>query len=317
MNKSKLYRILIAFLLSILYINTYAEGDKIIVEKDTVISIEKNITQTLIKQGSNAIASQNLVYDEKNKVFYVINANNVSLDFIDYADNDSIKFIRKIDLTAYGKYPVAIALSEKAIAVTIQNEIAVDSGKVVFFNTNGEFINAFNVAPNVGGIQFDETGKKVYISHFYSLGYKINVIDYSKGIENITIANFKTLTYEKEKAADAFVILDPTGFGMAVIAMSVVFVALIFLYLVFRTIGKLNTAKAKKNALLKQGKVVEASKISDDAPGDVYAAISMALHLYQSQLHDDENTVITMEKVARNYSPWSSKIYGLRQYNKN
>ena len=135
-------------------------------------------------------------------------------------------------------------------------------------------------------------------------------------IENY-IFQLQYMTYEKEKAADAFVILDPTGFGMAVIAMSVVFVALIFLYLVFRTIGKLNTAKAKKNALLKQGKVVEASKISDDAPGDVYAAISMALHLYQSQLHDDENTVITMEKVARNYSPWSSKIYGLRQYNKN
>lgn len=317
MNKSKLYRVFIVFLLSILFTNTYAEGNKIIMEKDTVITIEKNITQTLIKQGSNAISSQNLVYDEKNKVFYVINTNNISLDFIDYADRDSIKFIRKIDLTTYGKYPVALAFSEKAIAVTIQNEIAVDSGKVVFFNTNGEFINAFNVAPNVGGIQFDETAKKVYISHFYNLGYKINVIDYSKGIENITTTDFKTLTYEKEKAADAFIILDPSGMGMTMIAMSVVFVALIFLYLVFRTIGKLNTAKAKKNALLKQGKVAEASKISEDAPGDVYAAIAMALHLYQSQLHDDENTVITLEKVARNYSPWSSKIYGLRQYNKN
>lgn len=317
MNKSKWYPVFIVLLLSILFTNSYAEGEKFIPKKDSSVTIEQNITQTLIKQGSNAILPQNLVYDEKNNVFYVINTNNISLDIIDYSDKDSIKFINKIDLSSYGKYPMSVALNEDIVAVTIQNEIAVDSGKVAFFKTNGDFINAFAVAPNVSGIQFDEAGKKVYVSHFYSLGYKINVIDYSKGIENLSIENFKTLTYEKDKAGDAFVKLDPTGFGMAMIAMSVVFAALIFLYLVFRTIGKLNTSKAKKNALLKQGKVVEAAKISDDAPGDVYAAIAMALHMYQSQLHDEENTVITMEKVTRNYSPWSSKIYGLRQYNKN
>jgi Na+-transporting methylmalonyl-CoA/oxaloacetate decarboxylase gamma subunit len=256
-------------------------------------------------------------YDEKNKVFYVININNNSLDIIDYSDIDSLRFISKIDLSAYGKKPVAVAFADKKIAVATQNENAVDSGKVVFFSANGDFINSFSVAPSVSGISFDEAVKKVYVSNFYKLGYKINVIDYANGIENLTNANFKTLTYEKEKAADAFIILDPSGIGMTMIAMSVVFVALIFLYLVFRFIGKLNTAHSRKKALLKQGKVEEASKISEDAPGDVYAAIAMALHIYQTQLHDEENTVITMEKVARSYSPWSSKIYGLRQYHKN
>ncbi len=317
MNKSKLYPVFIAILLSILFTKTYAEGEKFTPKKDSVVTIEQNITQTLIKQGSNAILPQNLVYDEKNNVFYVINTNNISLDIIDYSDKDSIKFINKIDLSSYGKHPMSVALSENILGVTLQNEIAVDSGKVVFFNTNGEFIKAFSVAPNVSGIKFDEASRKVYISHFYSLGYKIDVMDYSKGIENITEINVKTLTYEKDKAADAFIILDPTGIGMTMIAMSVVFIALIFLYLVFRTIGKLNTSESKKNALLKKGKIEEAAKISADAPGDVYAAIAMAIHMYQSQLHDEENTVITMEKVTRNYSPWSSKIYGLRQYNKN
>lgn len=28
--------------------------------------------------------------------------------------------------------------------------------------------------------------------------------------------------------------------------------------------------------------------------------------------HDVENTVLTIRKVARTYSPWSSKIYSLR-----
>jgi Na+-transporting methylmalonyl-CoA/oxaloacetate decarboxylase gamma subunit/DNA-binding beta-propeller fold protein YncE len=317
MNKNKLYLGLIVILVSALFSKAYAIEEANAVKADSVIMIEKTITQNLIKQGQNGIQTQNVVYDEKNKVFYVININNNSLDIIDYSDIDSLRFISKIDLSAYGKKPVAVAFADKKIAVATQNENAVDSGKVVFFSANGDFINSFSVAPSVSGISFDEAVKKVYVSNFYKLGYKINVIDYANGIENLTNANFKTLTYEKEKAADAFIILDPSGIGMTMIAMSVVFVALIFLYLVFRFIGKLNTAHSKKKALLKQGKVEEASKISEDAPGDVYAAIAMALHIYQTQLHDEENTVITMEKVARSYSPWSSKIYGLRQYHKN
>jgi len=47
--------------------------------------------------------------------------------------------------------------------------------------------------------------------------------------------------------------------------------------------------------------------------GEVNAAIAMALHLYQSEMHDYENTVLTIQKVSRNYSPWSSKIYTLRK----
>ncbi|MGE5402287.1 MAG: hypothetical protein ACM3S2_17955 [Ignavibacteriales bacterium] len=50
------------------------------------------------------------------------------------------------------------------------------------------------------------------------------------------------------------------------------------------------------------------------AEGEVYAVIGMALHLYLQDLHDYENMVLTMQRVMRPYSPWSSKIYGLRQY---
>lgn len=48
--------------------------------------------------------------------------------------------------------------------------------------------------------------------------------------------------------------------------------------------------------------------------GEVYAAIGLALHLYLQDAHDYERMVLTMQRVMRPYSPWSSKIYGLRQY---
>lgn len=41
------------------------------------------------------------------------------------------------------------------------------------------------------------------------------------------------------------------------------------------------------------------------------AAIAMAMQLYFNA-HDEEPHVITIEEVERRYSPWSSKIYNMR-----
>lgn len=41
------------------------------------------------------------------------------------------------------------------------------------------------------------------------------------------------------------------------------------------------------------------------------AAIATAMHLYFNA-HDEEPHIITIEEVERRYSPWSSKIYSMR-----
>jgi hypothetical protein len=45
--------------------------------------------------------------------------------------------------------------------------------------------------------------------------------------------------------------------------------------------------------------------------GEENAAIAAALYLYFSELHDEEKYVMTIRKVSKTYSPWSSKIYGI------
>jgi hypothetical protein len=55
----------------------------------------------------------------------------------------------------------------------------------------------------------------------------------------------------------------------------------------------------------------------EDIPGETLAAISLALHLYHEQMLGLEDAVITFKNAAKNYSPWSSKIYGLRRIPKN
>jgi hypothetical protein len=45
--------------------------------------------------------------------------------------------------------------------------------------------------------------------------------------------------------------------------------------------------------------------------GEENAAIAAALYLFFSELHDEEKYVMTIRKVSKTYSPWSSKIYGI------
>ncbi|MDD2425434.1 MAG: OadG family transporter subunit [Bacteroidales bacterium] len=109
---------------------------------------------------------------------------------------------------------------------------------------------------------------------------------------------------------------DPYGAVMAITAMSVVFVSLILLYIIFKQIGKYNIKSSQKRSDLVSALKGKKRVVSvEDTSAEVYAAIATALHLYQTEneAHDIENTILTITKVTRNYSPWSSKIYTLRE----
>jgi hypothetical protein len=109
---------------------------------------------------------------------------------------------------------------------------------------------------------------------------------------------------------------DSAGIGMAIIAMIAIFIGLILFSLVFKIIANISIQMTKRNAMKVHGitdmKIAEEKSIGSES-GDILAAIAMALHEYQDNVHDVEDTVLTIDKVKRNYSPWSSKIYTLTE----
>lgn len=116
-----------------------------------------------------------------------------------------------------------------------------------------------------------------------------------------------------EQNAQRFNEIDPWGVGMTFIGMAVVFFSLLLLYLLFLNITKILNLKLKRS-LKKAGKEEKEVKEVFETSGDTNAAIAIALHLYMNEMHDHESTVLTINRVTKTYSPWSSKIYGLRQY---
>jgi Na+-transporting methylmalonyl-CoA/oxaloacetate decarboxylase gamma subunit len=103
------------------------------------------------------------------------------------------------------------------------------------------------------------------------------------------------------------------GFTVAIVGFSIVLLSLTLLVFVFTRLPKLININLKKWKKKKNNTVQEEITEEDYVEGNATAAISLAIHMYFSELHDEESNIVTIKKVRKAYSPWSSKIYSVNQ----
>ncbi len=98
------------------------------------------------------------------------------------------------------------------------------------------------------------------------------------------------------------------GLTVALVGFSIVLFSLTLLVVIFLRLPKLINMNLKK-------RIRKHERHCDEdichIEGNVTAAISTALHLYFNELHDEESNIVTIKKVRKAYSPWSSKIYSV------
>jgi Na+-transporting methylmalonyl-CoA/oxaloacetate decarboxylase gamma subunit len=104
---------------------------------------------------------------------------------------------------------------------------------------------------------------------------------------------------------------------ITIVGWLIVFAALVLLVIVFNQVPKffrikfnrINKTKSKENNN-------EQANDNKYITGDETAAIAMAIHMFFEEQHDEESNIITIKRIARRYSPWSSKIYGVMNFPK-
>lgn len=113
--------------------------------------------------------------------------------------------------------------------------------------------------------------------------------------------------------------IDPHGWTLTLISVSVVFAALIVLYIVYSFSGNLFSGKFKrKRSVIPSSaegspEVAAAIALALDMEngGDDYAAIATAVHLYLSEaIHDVEPGIVT---IVRKESGWNNKELNFRK----
>lgn len=119
------------------------------------------------------------------------------------------------------------------------------------------------------------------------------------------------MTIEKNVKQEKFAEQDPTGIGMAITAMSVVFSGLLILYVLFRLLGMAMQSKktSETNPTETMTENQPAAK-AEGKEGEVYAAIAMALHEEMNNVHDQESGILT---ITRRTSAWNAKHLMLRK----
>jgi len=113
---------------------------------------------------------------------------------------------------------------------------------------------------------------------------------------------------------------DKFGVGMAIIAISVVFIALFVIFLILKIFGRW-VSKIKLGTIL-HGHGHGGQAVAQSAPvapaakkdtrlridnSEELAAMIMALHLYLNEYRDEESEIVTIDMPSARYSPWAQK----------
>jgi glutaconyl-CoA/methylmalonyl-CoA decarboxylase subunit delta len=60
--------------------------------------------------------------------------------------------------------------------------------------------------------------------------------------------------------------------------------------------------------------IQQPAQVKKESSEDLSAIIATTIHLYLQEAHDFQNYSLTIKRIDKIYSPWSSKIYGLRKW---
>lgn len=226
-----------------------------------------------------------------------------------YTDNthkrhDLKNILRPVSVSAMGPYVLVLASAVN------------DSAYVAILDSNFHLLaqRGFNSPMNAmlrEGGALVVTGQNPY-------GYDIHILplhrlDFDKFANGPIRSHHYRVAKQSEKISQS----DPVGIGLTAVAVAVVFLALICIALILQGSGKLMAGMGQK----KEKKDVKKNAVKPVAEGssaasedEVYAAIAAAVHLYANELHDEEDTVITIQKVEREWTPWNAKYYNMNHY---
>lgn len=104
--------------------------------------------------------------------------------------------------------------------------------------------------------------------------------------------------------------IDAHALVITIVGYTVVFLLLASMVVLFNQWHRVKDFIDRRKRKQQHGAQPE-GKAETKISGDENAAICTALYLFFSEMHDEEKYVMTIKKVSKSYSPWSSKIYGV------
>lgn len=258
----------------------------------------------------------------QNDIYAAINTVDNTIDIISFKDDSLQRTQRHLVDQLVGRHDLAFVFVPKSVAVYGHQIVYVaasrDSSLLRVLTPCGKVLNEVKFPGYVDAFSYCACGQFT-ATGMNAAGYTLLVSKNLNGdMSKIAFDENSFINYRKPKKSEEIAAADPVGLGLTVASVSVVFLVLIFLAIIFTQYGKMLMNIQKKRAVKAAAATTPAATSqaasSVDVSGEVYAAIATAVHLYHDELHDEENTIITIQKVERSWTPWNAKYYNMNQY---
>ncbi len=218
--------------------------------------------------------------------------------------HDLKNILRPVSVSAMGPYVLVLASAVN------------DTAYVAILDSNMNVLARRNFSSPMYAMHREHgtlivTGRNPY-------GYDINILplrrlDFEAFENGEIISHHYRVAKQSEKIKES----DPIGYGLTAVAVAVVFLALICISIIITGSGKLISGteeRRKKKAAQPKGRAIKPVSDGTTSELEVIAAIGAAIQLYNDELHDEEENVITIQKVEREWTPWNAKFYNMNRY---
>ena len=164
------------------------------------IASSNELNLTLLNSFSNGTGDSNsaeiVAHDAQSQRLFIANSIAGKMDIVNFSNPAAPVLLSSISMSPYGNIN-SIAVHNGIVAVAIENTNPQANGKIVFFDTNGVFLNEVPAGAMPDMITFSKDYTKVITANegepngTYSVDPEgsITVVDISGGVANLTSAN--------------------------------------------------------------------------------------------------------------------------------
>ncbi len=134
----------------------------------------------------NAGGSQNSSYEPLSQRLFSVNAAENKVEILKISDLEKSYRVGRIDVSSYGAKVNSVSTHDNLVAVTMSNNFPQASGKIVFFDTLGNYLNQLTVGPNPIKVRFSPS-----LQHFVTVNEGNPSDDYSSDpMGSLSVINF-------------------------------------------------------------------------------------------------------------------------------
>ncbi|MDQ3711073.1 MAG: choice-of-anchor I family protein [Acidobacteriota bacterium] len=163
-------------------------------------SVELRVLGTYSAGVYNQGASEIVAHDPVTQRLFTVNGATSKIDVLSIVNPSQPTLLFSIALAPYGRQANSVAVKNGIVAVAVEANVKTDPGKAVFFDTNGNYLNAVTVGALPDMLTFTPDGKKVLVanegepSNDYTIDPEgsVSIININFGVQNayVTTAGF-------------------------------------------------------------------------------------------------------------------------------